>query len=113
MAEQEAGKRAAVVAQIAWIGSRVRWLKLNWPPAVCSSLSSWYDRRNSMPMLKVLRPLLHSQLFTIAMPSLRLMDCSQEPCVPQLVGVCWPSHTMYGWNDAARELAGETILASG
>ena len=36
-------------------------------------------------MLKVLRPFVHSQLFTMAIPSLRLIDWYHEPLVPQSV----------------------------
>ena len=49
-------------------------------------------------MLKVLRPLVHNQLFTIEIPSLRLIDWNQEPLVPQLyvlVHVEWPK-VMFG-----------------
>src|SRR5580692_6090214 len=60
-------------------------LKLKCPPSVCSSLSSWKLRRYSIPILKVFFPLVHSQLFTRAIPSLRLMDWNHAPLVPQQV----------------------------
>src|SRR5215469_11959548 len=60
-------------------------LKLKCPPSVCSSLSSCNARRHSRPMLNVCRPLVQSQLFTIAIPSLRLMDWNHAPLVPQQV----------------------------
>src|ERR1700679_3353768 len=51
----------------------VRWLKLNVPPqATRHSFSSMMTLRYSIPMLKVFRPLVQSQLFTTAMPSFRL-----------------------------------------
>src|ERR1700722_13152477 len=73
----------------------VRWLKLNVPPqATRHSLSSMMTLRNSRPMLKVFRPLVQSQLFTTAIPSLRL-EASIVPC-PQGVGAFVPSNRISG-----------------
>src|ERR1700722_14830089 len=61
-------------------------------------------RRNCPPMLKVLRPLLHSQLLTTTTPSLRLsflvnpplQHSLYSPGTPHEVGAFWPSNATSG-----------------